>query len=260
MNDAAAEANKLNPTEVSQERKEEAMEKFIPVSGKNPELVERLAKLPKPEVQMREVDFHFKTPRSEKKDKDGKPVDDLGRPLLKRPSVKLNIPYVTFDGLIEGLSDPSTKIPQYVLDIINDALIDEARVQVSDEANPVTSQDQLDLSKLTLSYLANQPKSERRGGGISKEVWEDFYKDYIEVMPAATTKSAEAVGNAAKLLLAKFQPVKTQKNIISYLQEQLALWFSTSAKAEELAECYDFLNKKAQALLAADEDALLLQL
>ena len=104
------------------------------------------------------------------------------------------------------------------------------------------------------------PKAERTGGGISKEVWEAFGKDYVSVMPGVTGKSADQVGNACKLLLAKFQPVKTNKKVISFLKEQLALYFSSTQNAEEFQECYEFLDSKAESLLKADEASLLANL
>lgn len=248
-------------------------EKVIAVSGKNADVVAKLAALPKPAIAMKEVEFSFKTPRSDKKAPEfladkvtknpdaGKPVDELGKVLEKRPSIKLAIPIVTFDGLLEALSDD--KQQQFILDIIEEYIITAAKQQVSpvaDETKPVNDQESLDISKLTLNFLANQPRAERRGGGIAKEIWEAFAKDYVEVMPAVSNKTAEQVGNAAKILLSKFQLVKTHKNVISYLQTQLALWFQNTKQAEEFAECYEFLDAKAKTLLAADESNLLLSL
>lgn len=243
--------------------------KMIPVSGKNAETVAALAALPKPAIQMREVEFNFKTPRSDKKAPDtlpdgsknpdaGKPVDELGKVLTKRPSIKLAIPMPTFDGLLEALSDP--KMQQYILEILEETVVNAARVQVGDDLTPVNDQDHLDISKLTLSFLAAQPRSERRGGGIAKEVWDAFGKDYVEVMPAVSGKTAEQIGNAVKILMQKFQPAKSQKPVIAYLREQLAVWYENTRQQEEFAECYEFLDEKAKTLLAADETALLASL
>lgn len=247
MNDAVDKT-----AEVQQE------EKIIPVTGKNSEALAKLAALPDPQILMRETPFHFKTPRSDKKNDKGEPVDDLGVVLKKRETVKLNIPLITFAGLVEALEND--KQQQYVLDVLNDQIIEAARIQVSDELTPVNKQDELDLSKLTIAFLASQPKSERRGGGIAKEIWESWAKDYIAVMPAVAGKTVEAVGNAAKLFLAKFQPVKSNKKVLAVLKEQLALWLENSPNAEEYMECFEFLDTKVDALLQADDAALLANL
>lgn len=186
--------------------------------------------------------FHFKK-------------DKLG---VKRETIALDLNYPTLDGVINALSDP--KQAEFIIDVLSDEIYKAARLQVGDETKPVSKQEELDESKLTLEFLANQPKAERTGGGISKEIWEEFSKDYLEVMPAATGKTADQVSNAAKLLLAKFQPVKTNKKVIAFLQEQLALWFSSTPNAEDYQECYEFLNEKAKTLLDADEASLLANL
>lgn len=200
---------------------------------------DKLVNIPHPAVKMEVVPFHFKK-------------DSLGN---KRPTINLTLPYITLDGLIDALNDETQQA--FILDVLNAEVYKAARMQVGDESKPVNKQEELDLSKLTLEALANMPKAERTGGGISKEIWEAFAKDYVEIMPGITGKPLDNVVNASKLLLAKFQPVKTNKPVIAFLREQLATWFSKSPNAEDFQECYEFLDNKADTLLKADEAALL---
>lgn len=188
------------------------------------------------------VKFHFKE-------------DKLGK---KRATIELSLPFLTIDGVVEGLSDDKQR--DYILTVLNDAVYVAARQQVGDEEKPVNTQEELDISKLSLEFLANQPAAERRGGGIAKETWEEFGKDYLEIMPAVTGKNLEQIGNAVKIFTARMQPVKTQKAILSYLQEQIALWATHTKKLEDFQEVYEFVDNKIKTLLAADETALLANL
>lgn len=181
--------------------------------------------------------------------------DKLG---VKRDTVALHLPYLTIDGLIEALSDE--KQQRFILDTINATIYDAGRWQVGDEAKPVNKQEELDLSKLTLKYLAEMEPAERRGGGIAKEVWEAFGLDYATVMQPLTGKSEEHIQNAVALLLKKFQPVKSNKKVIEFLKGQLALWFTNTKNQEEFQECYQFLDGKANTFMSADEAALLANL
>jgi hypothetical protein len=189
-------------------------------------------------VQMRESKFHFKK-------------DKLGN---KRPTVELRIPCPTVDGII-GIIEGGGKELELLLDTVADVIMQQARSQVND--NESISQETLKLEELTWAHIANIAPAERKGGGISKETWEAFVEDYTSVMPAVTGKSAEQIGNAAKLLSGKMQACKTAKPVISFLKEQLALWYSSSPNAEDLTECYEFLTNKADTLLKADEASLL---
>lgn len=201
-----------------------------------------------PLVLDKEVKFSFKKQMIQ---------DELGQE-VKRPMVSLQLPIPTFDGLIAALEDP--KAIQFVLDLVEAAVIDQARLQVSDEEKPVNRQDELDLTKLDLKYIANIPKSERTGGGIAKEVWEEFESNYVEVMGANTEKGEEKLRKAAKLLVAKFTPVRTEKNVIKFLREQLGFWYSKTPAQEEFAEVYKFLDEKAGTLLQRDSSDLLASL
>lgn len=187
--------------------------------------------------------FHFK------KDK------KLG---TKRPTIELLVPKITLEGVINGLGDE--KVRDYILEVLENETYKAVRDQVGDDTKPVNKQEELDSNKVTLAFLANMPKAERTGGGISKETWEDFAADYAEVMPGRTSFTTEQIANAVKIFVGRFQPVKTQKKIIGFLKTQLALWFSNTTNQEEFQEVYDFLDQKADALLAADEASLLANL
>lgn len=197
---------------------------------------------PIPGTILKSEKFHFKK-------------DDLG---VKRPTVELALPVPTIDGV--KLMLQNEKQAAFLLEILTETVKDYARLQVGDENNPVNKQEELDINKLTMDYIANIPPSERRGGGISKETWAEFFKDYLDVMPSVTGKKREQVENAAKLFVARLQPVKTQKKILSFLKDQLAMWFSNTQAADEYAEVFEFLSGKIEDLMKRDEAELLANL
>ena len=175
----------------------------------------------------------------------------------KRPTVELRLPVPSVQGIIYILEngEEHPKQLELLLDVLADAVYDQARSIVND--NESVTQDNFPLDKVTWEAIANMPKAERRGGGIAKETWEEFAKDYVEVMPSATGKKPEAVALAAKLLSVKFAPVRTQKPVINMLQQQLGIYVNVSPNAEQFADCIEFLTRKAETLLnMSDEDLL----
>lgn len=213
-----------------------------------------LLNLPTAHIQSIEVPFGFKST-----------VDpDTKEKIPARPKITLSIPFVTWDGLLTKLKDEDPEkavIQNYLMRLIRDDTIAAARVQVGDELKPVNSQEELDLSKLTIEYLANQPESERRGGGIAKEIWAAFERNYIEVKIAAGKELAKADA-AAKLFVKKLQPVRDRKQVLSFLKGELDTWFQATDKEsqEEFSSIYEFLMGKADTFLKADEASLLLNL
>ncbi|CAN5950075.1 unnamed protein product [Sphagnum jensenii] len=180
---------------------------------------------------------------------------------LKRPPVTLVLPILTQEGLVAAMADD--KIFNYVVETINDQIKEAAKSQVApatDDVTPVNRQTELDLSKLTLSYLANQPVAERRGGGISKETWAEFEKDYILVMDNFTDKDGEKPfihkNNvyAANLFIKRLEPVKTNKPMLKKLQSRLSVWGGNTENGDELMEVYKFLDGKIENLLTKDDE------
>ena len=219
------------------------------------EAINRLSQLPDPIVQSQETTFTFKKPR---KGADGKPVtDELGQEVTARAPVKLMIPVPTWEGLLSFLGEDE-KHQTFLLDVVADLIKEEAKKQVNDETKPVNTQEQLNLDLLSLKYIANMPKSERTGRGIAKEIWEEWTKDYVSTITAATGRDVEKATIAAKLFYpGRLQPVKTNKKVISFLANQLDIWMSNTANGEEYQEIYDFLKKKADEFIQMDEATLL---
>lgn len=224
-------------------------EKIIPVTGKNADKIIPLAE--NGLIKMTEYKIGFKSVKEV--DAEGKPTGVI----TKRQEFNLNLPLPTFEGLIHALQDDKQRA--YILDVFADQIYDAARSQVNDSPE-MKSQDELDVSLLTLEHIANVPKAERRGGGIQKETWDSFLKNYVEIMPALLEKPVENVQNAGAIFVKRLQPVKTNKPVLTLLKGYLSLWFQHSAMAEELQDVFKFLDEKIDELLKKDDAELLVNL
>lgn len=177
--------------------------------------------------------------------------DELGN---KRPNVELSVPVPKLEKLAEVIEhaytkndegkEVLTKEAELLLEAVQDIIQLEVRGYVQDNLD--VSPENFPYDKFTWEAIANQDKVSRRGAGIPKETWEAFSKDYIATMPALTGKTAEQVGNAAKIFVRKFKDVAGNTPIIKKLQEQLSIYISNSKQAEEYTDVLEFLTKKAE--------------
>lgn len=181
-----------------------------------------------------------------------RPDKDLG---TKRAAVELNLLTPTVEGIIAILQAGGKQL-DLLLDSCANVIIDQARSLLNDD-DKITGDANFPFDKVTWEAISEIPPKERRGGGIPKETWEEFRVDYVAVMPAATGKTPEQIGNAAKLLIGKFQACKTAKPVISLLKDQLTIYVEQSPNAEQFVECVTFLVEKADTLLNMDEATLL---
>lgn len=184
-----------------------------------------------------------------------KVTDALGGE-TRREAVILQVPHITWHGLLR-LLDVNEKAQEFVLSLLNNEVDAAVRLQVSDDTKPVNKQEELLLQKISLEYLVNQPKAERVGAGISKEVWDEFALDYVAIMPGLTGRTVEAVTYASKVFLQRLQPAKTNRPALAKLEEYLNLWFSNSANAETLQEVYKFLISKIETFLKVTDEEML---
>jgi hypothetical protein len=170
--------------------------------------------------------------------------------------VELKLPVPSVEGIVAILEKGGKE-----LELLQDAMYDVIRSQaasiVSDDEK--VSQANFPTSSVLWSAIANMPKADRRSSAIDATVWEAFAKDYIEVMPSVTGKSVEAVTNATVVYLKKFAIVKTNKDVISKLKDQLALYLEHSKNVEQFQEILDLLISKADSYLSANDVELLVQ-
>lgn len=197
------------------------------------------------DVAVKPVIFRFKTTK-----------DDNGVE-YKRDPLELPIPVPTVNGIIAILEAGGSQL-QLLMDSVENVVTQTARSFISD--NESLNALNFPYDKLTWEAIANMPKPERSGGGISKEVWEDFGKDYISVMVEHAGKTVEQATNAAKILLDKFQKVKTVPEVLSFMLDQLTVYANASERADEFSACVEFLVNKADNLLNVSPEDLLANL
>ena len=73
------------------------------------------------------------------------------------------------------------------------------------------------------------------------------------VQPDRTT---EQISLARDLFLKKLTPVKDKPQMIKVLQDYIALWFTNSKQQEELTTVFEYINNRAEALLATPAKVL----
>jgi len=112
------------------------------------------------------------------------------------------------------------------------------------ETGQTVKSESFDLNKLTWAAIASIPAKERAGTAISKEDWEAFVTDYVDVMPGATGKSKEKVALAASIFAKKLLPVKTNLDALATLSQQLDIWYEASKMQEQMTDVYTFLREK----------------
>lgn len=185
--------------------------------------------------------------------------DKLGN---QRPSIEVMIDVPTVDGIVEIL-EKGGKGLQLLLDCAYDVVRGAVASDVAAEEN--YSQDVYNSAKAVIDgkeyfkyswdAIANQPRAER--SKIDDETWAAFATDYVEIMPGITGKSKEAVELATTVYLKKFSQVKTNKEILNKLQQQLALYTEHTKRAEEFQEILDLLSSRLDTYLKSDDVAML---
>lgn len=192
-------------------------------------------------------------------------VDKNGNPVLvdakfKRPNYEItDFPQLTVVGLVNAINtEDNGKTLALIMETLQALQYDQGRNQINKaiEENPDVdlSTFKLDLSKLLLEQIALIPR-EQRGGGIAKEIWESFGKDYTETMVAAGS-DPKKVEVTVMLFLKKLQPVKSNKAAVKRAGELLDTWYQATANKEEFQQCYDFMQTKVKELLETDETAM----
>lgn len=201
------------------------------------------------------IKFHFRA--VDIKDEEGKVIGKQPKP----DSIELALPTLEVDDLL-SIIEKGGKGVELLLEAVNDVIYQEARNVIGDamDAKKVVNQELMDANASALDWevIANKPKAERRGHGISKEDWDAFAEDYKAVMSVVMPeKTKEQVATAATHLAAKFSKCRFNKPAISTLRNYLASWFANTPNKDDFATIYEALDNRAEALLSADNSSRL---
>ena len=173
----------------------------------------------------------------------------------KRDTLVVPLPIPTINGVL-SIIEEGGKGAELLREAVTEVIKTQARSLISEDEKLNAANFPYD--QLSWDFIANMPKASRKGGGIPKEIWEGFVKDYIEVMQEVTDKTLEQVTFAAKLFNAKLQPVKTNKKVLSVLEEQLGVYANAEqANLEEFAEVIEFLAEKITTFKETSESSIL---
>lgn len=171
--------------------------------------------------------------------------DKLGN---QRPTVEIKAPVPNAQGIVAILTAGGKQL-ELLLDVVADTIRSAMATYVGEDEK--ISQETFPFPKITWDAIANQPRAERKT--IDDSIWEGFTQDYIAVMPGVTGKSVEAVTNATVVYLKKFAIVKTNKEVLAKLKDQLGLYMENSKNAETYSEVLELLISKVDAYLKADD-------
>jgi hypothetical protein len=205
-------------------------------------------------VDVKETNFFFRKVKNEVKNPETGEVSVVE---TKRPTVTIPVPVPSVEGVM-AILEAGGKQLDLLLEAVANVVIDQAREKVNEKED--INAENFPYEVLSWEHIANLPKAERRGGGISKELWEDFEKDYVEIMPGLTGKKKDAVEMAAKVFKSKFQGAQTNKPVLKLLEGQLAIYAQNTTQGEQVLPCIEFLQNKLEKLLNTDETNLLLAL
>jgi hypothetical protein len=172
----------------------------------------------------------------------------------KRASVLIPIPSPSVEGIIEILNTGGKQL-DLLLEAVRSVITEQAREHINVTLD--ASAENFPYDMLKWETIANLPQAERKGGGISKETWEAFAKDYITIMPALLDKPLEAVEKAASIFLTKFSTCKSNKPVLKMLQSYLTVYIANTKSVEDYAEAVDWLSKKIDTLLESGDASLL---
>lgn len=217
-----------------------------------------VAKIIPIKTDAKETAYHFK--KEKIKNAEGDVIGE-GK---KLPSIKIGLPVPNAEGILEIIQAGGKELELLLeaafdvvynggRDIINDIRAKNVEAKKGDEE---IKAEQVDLTKLAWSVLANIPRAERRGLGISDEDWDSFAADYRAIMPKVTGKEVDRIEKHIQLFKKKFYPCRNDKKALGVLQDALGMWASNTSSMEDNQDVYEYLKGRVDTLMQEEEKVL----
>lgn len=165
----------------------------------------------------------------------------------KRPTVTVDYPVPTVEGLVEYLQGDDEKVRNYIMETVQGSIFTHVKgfVDADIDFTQDTMNALVESGQMSIEHIAHIPKADRNV--LNKEDLETFAESYIAVMPEATGKNVEKVKAAASLFVSRFKTVAGDQDILAILKDQLEV-FMNAADTEVLEENEKVLSWATQKL------------
>lgn len=197
-------------------------------------------------VDIKEMKYGFRTIKDEKTGV-----------TTKRATVEAKIPMLSFEGVVEVLQNQASKEYALLMQSVEDTFNSYIKDLLAD--NPDITTENFPYDKVSWSAIANQPESERKGRGIPKEIWEDWVKSYVAIMPGLTGMSNEVITKQAAVFAQKLNPLvnhEAKEKILPKMKDMLTIYLNGAGDAaESFQDCVKFLLEKADKILNAEKES-----
>lgn len=175
----------------------------------------------------------------------------------KRPNVELtDVPFPSAVGIAQALN-AGGKQAQLIVDSVYDLVRGVMASYVADTTD--VTQANFPWDKFSLDAISKMERADRRSVTIDDETWTKFGADYMEVMAGVSGKSKVALETAVQVYLKKMTPVKSNKEVLQKLQDQLALYIENTKNGEEFQDILELLVRRTENYLKADEPQILVE-
>lgn len=206
----------------------------------------------------KETVFHFK--KEKVRDANGNVIGET----KKLPSVKKVLPVPSAEGIL-AIVQAGGKELELLQEAVYSVVYEQARQAINAirDKNVENKQpeaeikpEMIDDASLLWSVIANLPKAQRRGLGISEEDWNDFAADYRAIMPGVTGKDKDRIEKHVQLFLKKYQPCRNDKKALQVLKDALVMWAANTSAMEDNLTVYEYLQERVNTLLQEEEKVL----
>lgn len=186
-----------------------------------------------------------------------KTKDQAGNEIPARAPIDLVIRTLTAEG-VKDMLDKGGKEAQLIVEACAEIVINRAKEIVTEllADNKEVNAETFPIDACGWEAIANLPQAERKGRGISQELWEAFVESYTKYFLSKGFEQTK-VETAAGIFVKRFQSVKTNKPMLEKLREYLSAWFNDGVTDDDagLVEVYKFLSGKLEEFLASDPTA-----
>ena len=171
----------------------------------------------------------------------------------KRPTVSVEYPVPTVEGLITLLQGEDEKVQKYIMETVQGSISAHVKgfVDADIDFNQDTMNTLVESGQVSIEHIAHIPKADRNV--LNKDDLESFAEAYITIMPEATGKAVEKVKAAASLFVNRFKTVAGDQDILAILKEQLEIFMDVADTEvlEENEKVLSWATQKLDELLSA---------
>jgi hypothetical protein len=177
--------------------------------------------------------------------------ETTGKEIPAPEPIVTKVELLTLEDVVRLLQSGNQKVVDMVVDSLNAPILGYYRELIDDLGIDKVRAEGIPAEKYTFETIAELPPASK--SMFDEETWNAFKEDYKTVIMEASQVDEKRATVGAEILAGRLNRVKGNLDALEQFKDRIMTWYSNSSKQEEMLKVYQYLLRRCEDFIVANQ-------